>query len=209
MVRRVIEQLLRDTQQMLNRVLQERATFVCYWWTTFLFWSPESATSLIFFPSVFAIKPITENMTKPLIKQVPSLKAAKISVSLKKKISFYSIPVSFQFIRTYSNSCYTYCNFLKPQERLNRVHSWKRFVSMLQSKARKFNQIKTLTIFQNYRTADVFSFDKSGMNKYLMPSMAPSSVKPRMSKMNKSKYGNIDVKYTTLPVHLTPFQIQK
>ncbi len=44
---------------------------------------PESATSLTFRPSVFAINPITEKMTKPLIKQVPSLNAAKISVSLE------------------------------------------------------------------------------------------------------------------------------
>ncbi len=40
---------------------------------------------------------------------------------------------------------------------------------------------------QNYFTADVFNFDKSGINKYLIPSMAPSSVKPRISKMNNSR----------------------
>ncbi len=43
-------------------------------------------------------------------------------------------------------------------------------------------------------TADVFNLDKSGINKYFIPSIAPSSVKPRISKINKSKYGNIDVK---------------
>ncbi len=51
-----------------------------------------------------------------------------------------------------------------------------------------------LICIQNKFTADVFNFDKSGINKYFIPSMAPSSVKPRISKINKSKYGNIDVK---------------
>lgn len=50
---------------------------------------PESATSLIFFPSVFAINPITEKMTKPLIKQVPSLNAANINVSLDRTDKFF------------------------------------------------------------------------------------------------------------------------
>jgi hypothetical protein len=80
MVKTVIEQLQPDTQQMPNQVLQKKSfapkKFIC-------FYSPESATSLTFRPSVLAINPITEKMTNPLIRQVPSLNAAKISVSLK------------------------------------------------------------------------------------------------------------------------------
>ena len=43
---------------------------------------PPSATSLIDLFVAFAMKPNTENITKPDNKQVPSLKAANIIVSL-------------------------------------------------------------------------------------------------------------------------------
>jgi hypothetical protein len=80
MVKTVIEPLQPDTQQMPNQVLKKHQFSSN---KLILFQLPESATSLIFRPSVLAINPITEKMTKPLIKHVPSLKAAKISVSLE------------------------------------------------------------------------------------------------------------------------------
>lgn len=43
---------------------------------------PDAATSSIFFPDIFAIKPSTENITNPESKQVPSLNTANINVSL-------------------------------------------------------------------------------------------------------------------------------
>ncbi len=80
MVQMVVEQRQLDTLQMPNQVLKNDIFLS----SLFIeFHLPESATSLTFFPSVLAINPITEKMTKPLIKQVPSLNAAKISVSLK------------------------------------------------------------------------------------------------------------------------------
>ncbi len=81
MVQMVVEQRQLDMLQMPNQVLQKKKIFFL---SNFFieFHLPESATSLIFFPSVLAINPITEKMTKPLIKQVPSLNAAKMSVSL-------------------------------------------------------------------------------------------------------------------------------
>lgn len=82
MVKMVIEQLLLGKQQMLNQALKtkQKNTIISNY---ILIKLPESATSLTFRPSVFAINPITEKMTKPLIKQVASLNAAKISVSLE------------------------------------------------------------------------------------------------------------------------------
>jgi hypothetical protein len=60
------------------------------------------------------------------------------------------------------------------------------------------NEEKKFSWYSNfihrYITADVFSLDKSGINKYLIPSIAPSKVRPRISRMKRRTYGNIDVK---------------
>lgn len=89
MVRMAIEQQQLDMRQKPNQVLNRKIVFLSSWFIEIRL--PESATSLIFFPSVFAIKPITEKMTKPLIKQVPSLNAVRINVSLDKHKNFFRI----------------------------------------------------------------------------------------------------------------------
>lgn len=87
MVQMAVEQQQLDRQQRLNQVLEEKENpMECFRLSTWReFHLPESATSLTFFPSVFAIKPMTEKITKPLIKQVPSLNAVRINVSLDRQ----------------------------------------------------------------------------------------------------------------------------
>ena len=50
------------------------------------------------------------------------------------------------------------------------------------------------TLLKAYLTCDDLRRCQSGMNKYLMPSQAPSNVKPRPININKSTYGSIEVK---------------
>lgn len=98
MVKMEVELQQQDKQQRLDQVLENvpiRIFSNDFFFLWFIIIVPESATSLIFFPSVFAINPITENITNPLIKQVASLKAANINVSLDAEwwIEFF---ISFQ-----------------------------------------------------------------------------------------------------------------
>jgi len=75
-----VEQQQPDRQQKPSQVLENFIPSVSILAMTFFL--PESATSAILRPSVLAMNPITEKITKPLIKQVASLNAAKMRVSL-------------------------------------------------------------------------------------------------------------------------------
>ena len=46
-------------------------------------------------------------------------------------------------------------------------------------------------------TTELLSFSKSGFKKCLMPSIAPGKVTPRISRINKTTYGNTAVNQTT------------
>lgn len=52
----------------------------------------------------------------------------------------------------------------------------------------------TLNFKKKMNTSPSFSFSKVGMNKNFIPSQAPSKVKPFTKSIDKSIYGNRDVK---------------